>query len=243
MYKNSWPMVRLAGLVLFFQVALSTTATAALISVGTSFGPDTATFDSDTQQQWLDLSLSRPFSYNQVVAELNAGGKFEGYRLASTVEVSNFISNSGILALAGTPAFMGFQSFGAMMDASSQVFDVSGDGCELAFLGVPGGMVMGGAPTAGAANTRGVNQCMTQMPAVSFNGSISGPILPSGDFNTLLTSVDLSFPGAVTPIPVAGVWLVQDVAAVSAPSSSALVLLGLLALIRVAPWHCRSGIT
>lgn len=239
MYKNSWPMLRLAGLVLFFQFALSTTATSALISVGTPFGPGTATFDSDTQQQWLDLSLSRPFSYNQVVAELNAGEQFEGYRLASTAEVSNFISNSGILALAGTPAFMGFQSFGTMIDA--QVYDASGDGCELAFLGVPEGMVNGGAPTAGAANTR-VGECATQTPAVSFNGSISGPILPNGDFNTLLTSVDLSPPEAVTPIQVAGVWLVQDVTAVSAPSSLALVLLGLLALIRVAPWHCRSGI-
>lgn len=242
MYKNSWTMVRLAGLVLFFQFALFTTATAALISVGTSFGPGTATFDSDTQQQWLDLSLSRPFSYNEVVNELNAGGKFEGYRLASTAEVSNFISHSGIPALTGTPAFMGFQSFGAMIDASSQVYDASGDGCELAFLGVPGGMVIGGAPTAGAANTRGLGECATQTPTVSFNGSISGPILPSGDFNTLLTSVDLSFPGAVTPIPVAGVWLVQDVTALSAPSSSALVLLGLLALVLFAPWHCRNSI-
>src|SRR5687768_12124976 len=100
---------------------------------------------------------------------------------------------------------------------------------------------MGVQTTEGAANTR-VGECMTQTPAVSFNGSISGPILPNGDFNTLLTSVDLSPPEAVTPIQVAGVWLVQDVTAVSAPSSLALVLLGLLALIRVAPWHCRSGI-
>lgn len=239
MYKNSLSMVRLAGVVLFFQFAFST-ATAALISVGTSFGPNTATFDSDTQQRWLDLSLSRLLSYNQVVAELNAGGQFEGYRQASTDEVSDFISNSGILALVGTPAFTGFQSFGTMIDA--QIYDASGDGCELAFLGVPGGMVVGGAPTAGAANTRGVDECMTQTPMVSFNGSISGPILPSGDFNTPLTSVDLSpFPGEAQPIPVAGAWLVQDVTAVSAPSSLALVLLGLLALIRVAPWHCRSG--
>jgi hypothetical protein len=149
MYKNGWLMTRLMGLILFFQFALSANATAALISIGTSFGPDTAILDTTTQQQWLDLSVSRPFSYNQLInTELNAGGQFEGYRLASVSEISEFISNSGVLSLSGTPAFEGYNSFRNMIGGVT--FDFSGDGCQLAFLGVPSGMDMfGDAPTGG----------------------------------------------------------------------------------------------
>ena len=47
------------------------------------FGPDTITLDTETGLRWLDLTLSTPFTYDEMLVELGPGGTFDGYRLAT----------------------------------------------------------------------------------------------------------------------------------------------------------------
>ncbi len=45
------------------------------------------TADNGTQTEWLHLSESTNYSYNQTLIELGAGGAFVGYTLASRADV------------------------------------------------------------------------------------------------------------------------------------------------------------
>ena len=68
----------------------------AFISMDSSFGTDTITLDSNTGLQWLDVTLSTPYSYDEILVELLGGGTFEGYRLATSDEVKALWQNAGI---------------------------------------------------------------------------------------------------------------------------------------------------
>lgn len=70
---------------------------AALISADSHFGTDSLTLDTATGLAWLDPDQSLFWSYNEVQAELGSGGHFEGFRYASTAEVSTlFFDSAGI---------------------------------------------------------------------------------------------------------------------------------------------------
>ncbi len=69
---------------------------AVLISMDSSFGPDTLTLDTDTNLGWLDVTLSTQYSYEGILLELTPGGIFEGFRLATISEVTTFWQNAGI---------------------------------------------------------------------------------------------------------------------------------------------------
>ena len=69
---------------------------ATLISTDSSFGDDTITYDTETGKKWLDITLSTSYSYNSVQPELEAGGIFEGYRLATRDDVLSFWDHAGI---------------------------------------------------------------------------------------------------------------------------------------------------
>lgn len=71
-------------------------AKAALISLDSAYGADTITYDDETNLSWLDVTLSTPYSYSEILVELEVGGEFEGYRLATTDEVSILYVNAGI---------------------------------------------------------------------------------------------------------------------------------------------------
>jgi hypothetical protein len=76
--------------------AVPNDARASLISVDTAFGPETATLDTTTGFRWLDVTLSTPFSYDQLLPELAPGGVFAGYTLATADDVLALWAHAGI---------------------------------------------------------------------------------------------------------------------------------------------------
>jgi hypothetical protein len=62
----------------------------------TSFGPDSLTVDTLTGLGWLNLSNSVGLSYQQVLADTQAGGIFSGFRFATDQEVMTLFISVGI---------------------------------------------------------------------------------------------------------------------------------------------------
>jgi hypothetical protein len=56
----------------------------------------TNTYDPNTGLQWLDVPITLGQSYSQVLAQLGAGGTYEGYRYATGLEVSTLFASAGI---------------------------------------------------------------------------------------------------------------------------------------------------
>jgi hypothetical protein len=54
------------------------------------------TFDSETDLEWLDVSLTTNLSYNQVRSQFDSGGQYEGFRHAKWQEVTAFWEHAGI---------------------------------------------------------------------------------------------------------------------------------------------------
>ncbi len=80
-------------------LSITVTATPPLvpmISDNSSFGADTITLDPVTGLRWLDVTLSTPYSYDEILVQLGPGGVFEGFRLATSAEVLTFWQNAGI---------------------------------------------------------------------------------------------------------------------------------------------------
>jgi len=77
------------------------TSNAALISMNDSiFGDGSVTKDTDTNLDWLDLTISTNRSYGDLVgsdgsSEFIVGGDFEGWRYASLLEVQTLLANHG----------------------------------------------------------------------------------------------------------------------------------------------------
>lgn len=59
-------------------------------------GDENLLLDTATNMRWLDLSVTADMSHNTVVVNLNAGGLFEGWRLATQGEVLELWSHAGI---------------------------------------------------------------------------------------------------------------------------------------------------
>lgn len=70
-------------------------AQAQLTHANTSFGANSAAFDSETNLQWLNLNYTRNLSFNEVTAAQAEGGQFYGWRYATTAEWVDFYSKLG----------------------------------------------------------------------------------------------------------------------------------------------------
>ena len=68
----------------------STTGTQAALIANGDF-----TTDTDTGLDWLDHSVTAGLSFNQVTAELGAGGLFEGWQVATLDQAHTFLTNAG----------------------------------------------------------------------------------------------------------------------------------------------------
>ncbi len=66
------------------------------------------TTDTLTNLEWLDLTETEPFSYNQVDSELLAGGLFDGYRRATGAEISTMFANFGLASGAVNATHLAF---------------------------------------------------------------------------------------------------------------------------------------
>ncbi|MGB5749962.1 MAG: hypothetical protein WBM69_23495 [Desulfobacterales bacterium] len=74
---------------------------AEMVSRDSPFGPNTITYDTETGLEWLDVTVSTPYSYDEILIEIEPGGAFDGYRLATTDEILTFWQNAGINVGAG----------------------------------------------------------------------------------------------------------------------------------------------
>jgi hypothetical protein len=76
---------------------------AALISIDdANYGINSLTFDTDTNLEWLDITLTINRSYNEIKKELGIGGEYEGFRYASQSEIETLWANEGIFDYSNT---------------------------------------------------------------------------------------------------------------------------------------------
>lgn len=61
------------------------------------------TRDTQSGLDWLDVTLSTGYSYNQVIEQLGDGGAFEGFRHATEAELVDLFEHSGLDIDAHTP--------------------------------------------------------------------------------------------------------------------------------------------
>jgi hypothetical protein len=82
-------------LVSLFLTALPARAALYLTS-DPQFGPNSVTVDTSTGLGWLGLTESVGLSYDQVIADMQPGGIFNGFRYASSQEVLTLYNSAGI---------------------------------------------------------------------------------------------------------------------------------------------------
>jgi len=71
-------------------LALSANVNAVIISSDWQLaGDNLITQDTDSGLEWLDLTVTSNMSYNDVSAQLGAGGDYEGWRYATRVEIAS----------------------------------------------------------------------------------------------------------------------------------------------------------
>lgn len=189
-------------------------ASAALISVSSPFGPDTATRDTISNRVWLDLSLTRSLSFNDVTTALAADPQYAGFQVGSSVAVDQLISNSGVLASAPANAFADFQTIVTLFGAT--VEDVSGDGCVLAFYGLVSDA--GGA----SPDSRAVRGVLNDRSPPDVGGGCGAADTES--FNLANAAGGLSWNDALpiqdsSAVLLSGVWLFQEGTAISLPGT------------------------
>jgi hypothetical protein len=210
---------RTTQLVLVFwglSIPIPPPVAAALVAVDTPLGAGTATLDTIADRQWLDLSLTRPLSFNDVTSELGPGGQFEGFQVGSSSDVFQLVNNSGLLTAAPADAFMAFQDaislFAGTVD--DRGFE---NGCVLAVYGVVSDLVNPGERSAAGFLNQGVFPC----DEFSFNlFDVAG--FGRADTLPIETSSDV--------VLLSGAWLFR-VVEVPAPGTIELAVLGLLVLV------------
>jgi len=81
----------------FLSLTHQVSAQAALVAGNDPiFGVGAITSDTQTNLDWLDVSLSQGRSFLDVTNELGAGGDFAGFRHASIAEFQTLVLNAGI---------------------------------------------------------------------------------------------------------------------------------------------------
>jgi len=79
------------------SLILSSNVNAALIDTDWQMANDNLIIsDTNSGLNWLDLSVTASLSHDSVVANLESGGIFQGFQLATQVEVLNLWANAGI---------------------------------------------------------------------------------------------------------------------------------------------------
>ena len=90
---------RVLGTTVFvlFQLVLVPTSTASLVERDWNSGNDhLLTFDSGSNLEWLDLTLSSGMSWNYVSQQFASSGLFPGFRYATISEVFGLFQSAGI---------------------------------------------------------------------------------------------------------------------------------------------------
>lgn len=102
---------------IFLCFTLSPNAYAVLISNDDPvFGSNSITFDTVTDLEWLDLTLSLNRSFSDLTGEFGLGGDFEGFRHASEAEILQLWVNAGIPNINAGPTTDNFDPIRNLQD-------------------------------------------------------------------------------------------------------------------------------
>ena len=96
--------------------------------IGNGLAPDDGmnlTFDTSTNLEWLDITLSLGVTTNAALAELGPGGIFAGFSHASNAQVIQLFQNMG-LATGNYPGFTSLADGGVLADAAIDILGESG---------------------------------------------------------------------------------------------------------------------
>ncbi len=80
-------LMKNVGAILLALFLPTATAQAALVSIDSPLGPQSAVLDTHTGMEWLKLSTTANTTTNQVFAEMAPSGRFEQYRYATVDEL------------------------------------------------------------------------------------------------------------------------------------------------------------
>ena len=100
---------------------------AEMVSRDSPFGPNTITYDTETGLEWLDVTISTLYSYDEILIEIGPGGAFDGYRLATTDEILTFWQNAGINVGTGFLSSWTTENFQPIVNLMAWV-DITGPG-------------------------------------------------------------------------------------------------------------------
>ncbi|MEO0972333.1 MAG: hypothetical protein AAFX85_04500 [Pseudomonadota bacterium] len=195
-------------------------AHAALVSQDSAFGANTITLDTDTGLEWLDWDLTIGLSFDEVVAELAAGGAYEGFRFATNDEVGTLWINAGIIDI-----------------VTEGPVDVPNDFARVNFLPARDliellGFTGLGGNLAEATTADPGNQAGTQTVA-ELQLCVGGPCVAAGALrNSALASLGPNDQPADEGRSIIGAALVRDTAVVPVPGALWLALSGLLVVSR-----------
>lgn len=169
------------------------------------------TYDTDTGLEWLDVTVTAGLSYNDVTAELGAGGAYEGFSFATRQQILSLFSAVGLQEIPNVPEPMG---------GGEQIQEL------LSHWGVTWNLGSGERTEFLTADTDGLN------PGEHWSGRVFW--LASGDTGVSATLYVRADDYAVSTI---GSALVRSVAVVPVPAAAWLLLSGLLGLTGFA--RCR----
>ena len=177
------------------------------------------TRDTASGLEWLDLSQTSGYSFNEVVSNFGAGGLFAGYRFATTVETQ------GILAQIGLPIVAYTQYPNGTLSAALAKFDalfglnVAGLGPAYGFSAEVGDAIPGYA---------GYHEVYYGFP-MSLNTDLPLSEIDGAYGNLLISTreVTVGYASAYKDHNLAH-FLVRNVSAVPEPQAFALLLGGLL---------------
>lgn len=178
-------------------------ASAALVSLGSSFGADTITLDTETGLRWLDLDLTDGRSVEDISSQLGEGGEFEGFRYATVEEVEQLWINAGIqdIVMGAIPP-TGDDFTAANLDPVNALIDLLGDTVETPLLRLSEGFTATAPPGDPSLRIVGeLNVCV----AVQF--CLGRGITP----NTALASLGPNRDGTDEELVLVGHYLVTEV--------------------------------
>lgn len=192
MHMKIIPHLALLGSLTLLVMASSARATL-ITGTDPSFGANSLTIDTQTELAWLNLSFTQGLSYNQVLADMQPGGRFSGYTFASTQEAINLFADAGIGApniySLSTPAIGTLISF---VGSTGPINGYSG------FIGISGTSDGSGGQEAPAIYASGINGTEYYIAYDGTDGTSYGDSTSTPDVGDWL----------VKTVPEPGIWSV-----------------------------------
>lgn len=106
---------------------LSTSTSAELVAVDFKDpGDKLLTLDTQSRLEWLDITETAGLSYNQMLPLIAPGGKFEGFRPASSAEVSGLFAAAGITEIYVSAIIGELEEVQVLLDLIGTTLDLPG---------------------------------------------------------------------------------------------------------------------